>query len=148
MSLINEAESSITNYNGEAVTQLIDKLTAKRGSIKLAQLEQKLSQDPGIDDLKVLLWEADAIQSDEADEMMTSIREQIVDYIFSKASEQLNNNQFSDALLLVEDGLKYAPDSEKLLSLKTTIDKEKQPLKQHSGSGLNKPSILQKRKRS
>ncbi|MFD2761997.1 zinc-ribbon domain-containing protein [Lentibacillus juripiscarius] len=125
LSLINEAESSITNYNGEAVTQLIDKLTAKRGSIKLAQLEQKLSQDPGIDDLKVLLWEADAIQSDEADEMMTSIREQIVDYIFSKASEQLNNNQFSDALLLVEDGLKYAPDSEKLLSLKTTIDKEK-----------------------
>ncbi|RYG74005.1 zinc ribbon domain-containing protein [Lentibacillus lipolyticus] len=125
LSLVNEAENGITNYNGEAVIQLIDHITTKRNSIKLAQLKQKLSQNPGIDDLKVLLWEADAIQSDEAAGIASSIREQIVDYIFSKASEQLNNNQFSDALLIVDDGLKYAPDSKKLQSLKTTIEKEK-----------------------
>ncbi|TMN23420.1 zinc ribbon domain-containing protein [Lentibacillus cibarius] len=125
LALINEAEDSLTNYNGEAVTKLIDKLTKNRNRLKLAQLKHKLNQDPNIDDLKVLLWEADEIQSDEADKIMTSIRNQIVDYTFSKASEQLNDHQFSDALLIVEDGLKYAPDSKKLHSLKTTIDKEK-----------------------
>ncbi|GAA0446288.1 hypothetical protein GCM10008983_25160 [Lentibacillus halophilus] len=123
--LINEAEDSIANYDGEAVTKLIDKLTAKRNHIKLAHLKNKLNQDPGIDKLKVLLWEADAIPSDEADDIKSSIRGQIVDYVFSNASNQLNNHQFSDALLMVEDGLKYAPDSKKLLSLQTTIKKEK-----------------------
>src|SRR5699024_5797123 len=84
-----------------------------------------LNSEPNIDDLKSLLWETEAINNDESMEIAESIRTKIVDFIFSKASEQLNNNQFSDAQILVEDGLKYVADSEKLLSLKTTIDKEK-----------------------
>ncbi|SFB35289.1 hypothetical protein SAMN04488072_11830 [Lentibacillus halodurans] len=125
LSIINEAENNLTNYNGDAVTPLINKLTAKRNTIKLEQLKYKLEQEPGINELKTLLWEGEAIQADEAADIAASIRTRIVDYTFSQASEQLNENQFSDALLLVEDGLKYVPDSEKLQSLKTTIDKEK-----------------------
>src|SRR5690625_7311571 len=53
------------------------------------------------------------------------IRDQIIDYTFSNANKKLNNKQFIDAQLLVEDGLKYASESEKLQSLRTTIDKEK-----------------------
>ncbi|QKY68889.1 zinc ribbon domain-containing protein [Lentibacillus sp. CBA3610] len=125
LSLINEAENSLTNYNGDAVSPLVNKVTGKRNSVKLEQLKYKLDQDPGINEIKTLLWEADAIQNDEASDIAGTIRSQIVDYTFSQASEQLNEKQFSDALILVEDGLKYAPESEKLQSLKTTIDKEK-----------------------
>ncbi|ALX47314.1 hypothetical protein AOX59_01090 [Lentibacillus amyloliquefaciens] len=125
LSIINDAENRLTNYIGEAVNPLINKLTDKRSAIKLEQLRYSLEQEPGINDLKTLLWEADAIQTDEASEVAGNIRSQIVDYTFSQASEQLNEKQFSDALLLVEDGLKYAPESEKLQSLKTTIEKEK-----------------------
>ncbi|HLR80164.1 MAG TPA: zinc-ribbon domain-containing protein [Bacillota bacterium] len=125
LSLINETENSLVNYNGDAVTPLINRLTEKRNMIKLEQLKYKLKQDPGINQLKTLLWEGDAIQTDEAAEITASIRNRIIEYTFSQASEQLNEKQFSDALRIVEDGLKYAPESEKLQSLKTTIDKEK-----------------------
>ncbi|HLR62292.1 MAG TPA: zinc-ribbon domain-containing protein [Lentibacillus sp.] len=125
LSLIKEAESSLVNFNGDAVTPLIDKLTEKRNIIKLEQLKYELKQEPDISKLKTLLWEGDAIQTDEAEEITATIRTRIVEYTFSQASEQLNEKQFSDALLVVEDGLKYAPESEKLQSLKTTIEKEK-----------------------
>ncbi|WP_205520110.1 zinc-ribbon domain-containing protein [Virgibacillus doumboii] len=125
LSLVNQAEDSLKNYNGKAVTQLINKLTSTRSTIKTEELKYKLRQNPSIDELKTLVWEAEAIKSDEAAEITSTIRNQIVDYIYSKASEELNEKQFSDALAIVEDGLKYVPASEKLQSLKTTIEKEK-----------------------
>src|SRR5690606_1770414 len=54
-----------------------------------------------------------------------NIRNQIVDFTYTKASEQLSEKHFSDAQMIVEDGIKYAPNSEKLHSLQTTIEKEK-----------------------
>ncbi|TFJ94483.1 zinc-ribbon domain-containing protein [Lentibacillus salicampi] len=125
LTLINEAESSLSDYSGDAVTPLIDKLTEKRNMIKLEKLKYELDQDPDINKLKALLWEGDGIPTDEAADITGAIRSRIVEYTFSRASEQLNSKQFSDAQLIVEDGLKYAPEAEKLQSLKTTIDKEK-----------------------
>ncbi|HLR01962.1 MAG TPA: zinc ribbon domain-containing protein [Virgibacillus sp.] len=125
LNLIKNAENDLNNYNGTAVTTLIDKLTKKRTEINLTQLKDKLDQDPSIDEMKTLLWEADSINDDEAKQITDDIRDQIIDYTFSKANEKLSANQFSDAKKYVDDGLKYAPDSEKLQSLETTIDKEK-----------------------
>lgn len=124
LSLVNEAESNLDNFKGTAVNLLIDTINSKRNTIKTEQLKNVLEEDPSIDNLKILLWEADAIDNEEAEAIRSDIRDRIIDYTFSKASEQLNNTQFNDAQILVEDGLKYAPDSERLQSLQTTIDKE------------------------
>ncbi|WP_244513485.1 zinc ribbon domain-containing protein [Oceanobacillus limi] len=125
LSLLNDAENSLKNYNGSAVSELVDEIVFYRNEIKVAQLQSILAENPTIDELKILLWEADAIQQDQADQIVTDIRNQIIDFTFSKASEHLSNKQFTDAQTIVEDGLKYAPNSEKLSSLKTTIEKEK-----------------------
>lgn len=124
LDLINESESKLSNYQGTAATILIDEIESTRNTIKIAQLVEKLDGDPSIEDLKLLLWDAEAINDPEAEEITSTIRMQIVDYVFSLANEELNNNQFKNALALVDDGLKYAPDSEKLQSLKTTVNKE------------------------
>lgn len=123
--LVNEAEGSVKDYHGEPVIQLIDKIINVRSNIKLAEVQHKLENEPNIDDLKNLLWDTESIKTDDANEVAEEIQTKIINFIFSKASEELNDNQFSDAHILVEDGLKYASDSEKLLSLKTTIEKEK-----------------------
>ncbi|WP_099157906.1 zinc-ribbon domain-containing protein [Virgibacillus ndiopensis] len=125
LTLINESENLLKNFNGTVVTELINTIVTQRQATKIEQLKYELQKKPSIDDLKILLWEADAIKNDEAKEITASIRNQIIDYTFSKASDLLNKKQFSDASILVEDGLKYASDSDKLQSLKTTIDKEK-----------------------
>lgn len=125
LSVVNEAENLLKNYHGSAVTDMINKILTLRNKISISQINYQLNNQPNIDTLKGLLWEAEALKTDEAEELTDLIRNQIIDYTFSKASEKLNNKQFNDAQLLVEDGLKYASESEKLQSLRTTIDKEK-----------------------
>ncbi|WP_047982969.1 hypothetical protein [Ornithinibacillus californiensis] len=125
LSLINDAEASLKNFDGAATTNLVDDIVIHRNKVKIEQLKSLLSLKPTVDELKVLLWEADAIKSNEATQITENIRSQIVDFTYSKASEKLSEKQFSDALFIVDDGLKYAPNAEKLLSLKTTIEKEK-----------------------
>ncbi|WP_339227533.1 zinc-ribbon domain-containing protein [Oceanobacillus sp. FSL K6-2867] len=124
-SVVHDASQLLNNYKGTAVDQMINQIETVRNHLKIAELTHHLEQDPGIDDLKVMLWDAEAINQNDARELTQTIRDQIIDYSFTKASEQLNQKQFSDALLLVKDGLKYAPDSEKLDSLQITIEKEK-----------------------
>lgn len=125
LAIVYEAEASLKNFHGTAVTPLINQIVTHRGLIKVDQLKQQLEEEPSIDTLKILLWEAEAIKNDEAEEITADIRNQIIDYTFSKASDQLNNKQFNDAQILIDDGLKYAAESEKLQSFKTTIEKEK-----------------------
>lgn len=125
LSLVNESENLLKNYHGPAVTELIQKILTLRNDISISEINFHLSNDPSIDAIKNYLWEAESIKTEEAEILTGTIRNQIIDYTFSKASEKLNNKQFNDAQLLVEDGLKYAPDSERLQSLRTTIDKEK-----------------------
>ncbi|MRH41863.1 DUF2116 family Zn-ribbon domain-containing protein [Aquibacillus halophilus] len=125
LELINTAESKIKNYNGEIVNMLINKIVGQRKATQLEQLSSKMSEQPNIDELKNLLWEAEAIKSDEAQVIAGNIRQQIISYIFSTASDQLKNKQFTNARDIVDEGLKYAPESEKLQSLQTTIEKEK-----------------------
>lgn len=122
---IHDASALLKNYNGSAVDQMINQIETVRNHLKIAELTHSLEQGPGIDDLKIMLWDAEAINQEDARDLTQTIRNQIIDYSFTKASEQLNQKQFNDALLLVEDGLKYAPESEKLDSLYTTIEKEK-----------------------
>ncbi|WP_010649612.1 zinc-ribbon domain-containing protein [Oceanobacillus massiliensis] len=124
-SLINNASSLLKNYEGSAADLIISDIGEVKNNIKITELKYTLNQKPKIEDLKVMLWEAEAINSQEADTITDNIRNQIVDYSFSRASEQLNQKQFNDAQIIVEDGKKYAPQSEKLLSLETTITKEK-----------------------
>lgn len=125
LSSVNEAEDKLKNFHGPAVSDLINHILSIRNDIHISQINYYLDHDPSIDILKNLLWEAESIQNEEAERLTELIRNQIIDYTFSKASEKLNNKQFNDAQLLVEDGLKYAANSEKLLSLQTAIGKEK-----------------------
>ncbi|API93725.1 hypothetical protein J32TS6_08130 [Virgibacillus pantothenticus] len=122
---LSQSEKDLQDFNGEAVNQIVERITKERNTIKLEKLKHALQQEPDIDQLKILLWDATSIETAEAEQLSANIREQIVNFVFTKASEHLTNNQFNNANVIVKDGLKYAPDSEKLLSLQTTIDKEK-----------------------
>ncbi|MGJ9458602.1 zinc-ribbon domain-containing protein [Oceanobacillus sp. CF4.6] len=124
-SLTSEASATLKNYDGAAVDHIIKDIEGLRSNIKVDELNYKLEQGPPIEELKLMLWDAESVNHEDAEVITQNIRKQIIDFYFSKASEQLNQKQFNDAQLLVEDGLKYAPQSEKLESLQTTIDKEK-----------------------
>lgn len=127
LEIVSDDERSLQNYQGQVVNDLIETLSQKQDEISIKKIKHELEQeDISIDDLKMILWEADDISNDDAEKITEDIREEIIEYSVSHANEQLNNNQFSDARIFIEDGLKYAPNSDRLLSLEKTIEKEKE----------------------
>ncbi|KGX86904.1 zinc ribbon domain-containing protein [Pontibacillus litoralis] len=124
LQLIDEAESSINNYDGEAVKNLIDHISALRNETKLAQIETILKEEPAIEQLKSLLWQAESIPTKEAKQVTLQIRKELIAYSSTNATKQLKGKQYNKAQAFIEDGLRYAPKNEKLLSLETTIAKE------------------------
>src|SRR5699024_5652389 len=103
---IDTFEHEFEHLQGQAVNDYLNKLATERDNIELADIEDKLANNPSVDKLKILLWDAESISNDDGIQIAEEIREEIVDYTFSIASEHLNDNQFNDALLIVEDGLK------------------------------------------
>ncbi|UFU00860.1 zinc-ribbon domain-containing protein [Radiobacillus kanasensis] len=125
LTILQEAEKLIKNYNGKVVNQLISTISSYRKAVQYDSLTFEMDQNPSYETLKNLLWKAEEIQTEEAKEIAEKIQEQIISYAYSTATKQLQDKHFTDARAVVNDALKYAPESEKLLSLKTTIEKEK-----------------------
>ncbi|MFD2639728.1 zinc ribbon domain-containing protein [Piscibacillus salipiscarius] len=124
MNLTNDIESRLKNYDGEVVNLLLSNIVDKRNEIKIEQVRSSLDEDNGIDDLKIQLWQIESIDSEDADKLENQMKERIVNHSFNRANKELNENQFSSALAIVKDALRYVPDNEKLKSLKTTIEKQ------------------------
>jgi tetratricopeptide (TPR) repeat protein len=125
LKLTKEGEELLKNYDGLVVDELLNRLINLNNEIHTKELKFKLSQKPTIQDLQLLLWQAETIQTDEAKAITEDIRNRIIDYTYTTANEILKMNQYSDAINIIENGLRFAPNSEKLLSLKTTVEKEK-----------------------
>ncbi|KGX84519.1 FxLYD domain-containing protein [Pontibacillus marinus] len=125
LEFIDKAEKRLKNYNGDAVEQLVNDITNARNQTKLSHLQFLMKKQPSIDEQKTLLWRAEAIQHEEAKAIANQIRKRIVSHAFSTANEELKQKQYTKARSIVEEGLRYAPDSEKLQSMKITIEKEK-----------------------
>src|SRR5690625_290810 len=125
LAIVNDTDQLLKNFHGPAATPIVKQMDELRNKIKIEQINKRLADEPSIDDYKTLLWEAESIKTNEANEVRDLNRKEIINYTHSKASEQLNKNQFHNALNLDEDGIKYATDSDKLQSLKTTIYIEK-----------------------
>ncbi|WP_430791414.1 zinc-ribbon domain-containing protein [Virgibacillus flavescens] len=125
LSELADTETELKNYDGSVVKKLVNEIVLTRSTIKIDQLKSQLAKEPTTDELKGYLWEAESIKNSEAEKITETIRNQIIDYTYSKASEALNRRHFSDAQALVSEGQIYAPESDKLKSLQTAIDNEK-----------------------
>ncbi|MFC0522207.1 FxLYD domain-containing protein [Pontibacillus salicampi] len=120
-----DAENELRNLNGEVVTELVQSIANARNDTKVEQLQQIMNNEPNIEKLQSIIWQAEDIQTDEGKALTAQIKEQIISYAASHANNKLKQKQFSKARDYVEDGLRFAPESDKLQSLKTTIEKEK-----------------------
>ncbi|PKR78453.1 zinc ribbon domain-containing protein [Halalkalibacillus sediminis] len=125
LNLTKEAEERLSPYNGEVINYLLSEIVKKREQVKTLQIESRLAQGPSIDELKMLLWQVESIETDKATELASTMKERIVNYTFTNASESLQENQFTEALAIVDDGLRYVPENERLSSLKSTIESQK-----------------------
>ncbi|MDQ0160058.1 FxLYD domain-containing protein [Alkalibacillus salilacus] len=120
-----EAENDISGYDGEIINQILDTIMNTRNEIRVSQINQRLEDNPGLEELKILIWQAESLEHEEAGELESLIRERIVNHVSNEANEMLQTNQFSAALSLIDDGLRYAPENEQLTSLQSTVENQK-----------------------
>lgn len=144
---INDAEKKLKNYNGEVVKKLVEQIVVERNETKVLQLKHLMDSEASIENLKLLLWKAESIQNAEGKEIASQIRERIVSHAFSTANEELKGKHFTKARKIVEDGLRYAPNSKKLQSLKTTIEKEKTAFETAQQNRIEKAMIAAEKER-
>lgn len=124
LQLILQAKNELTNYDGEAANDFRQLLLTKQKEIQIEMVKKKLAEEPLIADLPLLLWEADSIQDPEAYELVRRIRDQLITHTTNQAYSYLEQNQFSLAQRIVENGLYYVPNDLKLSSLLNSITKE------------------------
>ncbi|MBR7553505.1 FxLYD domain-containing protein [Allobacillus sp. GCM10007491] len=125
LQLAQEAEDQLESYKGEVTQRLLDRIISKRNEVQIAQIEQQFSESPSFEELKILLWQIHSINAEKSEELVQAMEDRFINDTFSRASENLQDNQFTTALNIVEEGLRYLPESERLKNLKSTIEKQK-----------------------
>ena len=126
LQMILHAKSELTNYQGEAVDHFRQQLLTKQKTIQIEMINNRLAENPEFEDLPLLLWEADSIQDPEAYQLVSQIKEQLITHITNQAYSYLDQNQFSVAQQVVENGLYYVPNDLKLSSLLNSIIRDQE----------------------
>jgi len=125
LQLILKAKNELTQYSGEIASQFQNHLLCEQNSLQISMVKNRLENEPTIDDLPALLWEADSINDPEAYDLVRTIREMLITESTNQAYQYIDQNQFSLAENIIESTLYYLPNDEKLTSLLNSITKEK-----------------------
>lgn len=125
MELVNNAEQNSAPYDGPLFTTIQEEIVSARTTVMVSELKFDMKGKESIDDLKPVLTRAETLQVDEAQEVAGQIRNQIVDFSINEANNYLKENHFSKALNSVEEGLQINKENEKLMNLKTVIEKRR-----------------------
>lgn len=125
LQLILKAKNQLKQYSGEIADQFHNQLLNRQKGIQLMMINDRLDKKPSIDELPVLLWEADSINDPEAYTLARNIRDLLITESTNLAYQFVEQNQFSMAQNMIENALYYLPEDEKLTSLLNSIDKEK-----------------------
>lgn len=125
LELIRQAEDTTAAYKGEVSSHLQNDIASARTTVMVAELKYDMKGKKSIDELKPVLTRAETLQVDEAQEIASQIRSQLIDFTINEANQFLEENHFTEALNAVDKGLKINKDHEKLSNLKTIIEKRR-----------------------
>ncbi|MCA0988742.1 zinc-ribbon domain-containing protein [Guptibacillus algicola] len=125
LELVDDAEAELNQYKGPLMTDLQNDIASVRTTVMVAELKFDMKGKKSIEELQPVLTRAETLEVDEAKEVANQIRNQIIEFSLNEANKHLKDNRFSKALYAVEDGLQFNSQNEKLLNLKTVIEKRK-----------------------
>lgn len=125
LELIRQAEHTTSIYKGEVSSYLQEEIASVRTTVMVAELKYDMKGKKSIDELKPVLTRAETLQVDEAQEIASQIRNQLIDFTINEANQYLEENHFTEALTAVEEGLEINKDHKKLSNLKTVIEKRR-----------------------
>ena len=124
LEILLQHEEQLENYNGELVSKILDKINIMKNETRMDEIVSIYQSEPDRSQLKVLLWELERIAGEKANEMKEDISDKLVSITYQEGTALIQQYQFSQAKQLVEDTLHFVQDSNSLISLRKTIEKE------------------------
>lgn len=126
LSELDISNKEIEDNIGSFYVMLKRNIENKRIGVTILQIKSEMNNKNSIEELNNLLVRISGYDVVEAKDTVAAIKTKIVDISYNKANDMLKKNNFADAELAINDGLKYDSSSEKLLSFKGAIEKHKQ----------------------
>ncbi|PXW92653.1 hypothetical protein DES38_102237 [Streptohalobacillus salinus] len=111
-------------YQGEIADQLRLSISDLIINLRLDDIELRLESTQSVPGLQAILWELEGIASPKALELTQTVKEQLSVHMSSLINNHMTNHQFNEAKQLIETGLNYLPEDDRLLSLKQTVETE------------------------
>lgn len=94
------------------------------------QVEDELGELKTVEELVVKLNQVKGLNGEDALELKKQIEAQIAEIIISQANDLLKKKNFTEALSIIQKGITYVPDDEKLAKLYDKVQKDKKKFEQ------------------
>lgn len=124
-STIYTIEKKLNLYMGTFAETMQTKIKQLKTDTQIEQLHYQFENKPTMDQLKTLIWEAEAIDDERAELLAKEASDKFISEIYQEATKLLERHQFNSAISLIDDAFIYLDSSDTLLNLQSTIQKEK-----------------------
>ncbi|WP_404332836.1 zinc-ribbon domain-containing protein [Mesobacillus maritimus] len=118
-------KDKLNRQHGPLFTPFYQQLDERNIGITVGTVKQELANLNSVDQLASKLSILASMPKKEASAVKEEIINKIVQFSIDEAEAELANKQFSDAVKIIDKGLQYAINNEKLLSLKERVSQEK-----------------------
>ncbi|WP_281975256.1 hypothetical protein [Halobacillus litoralis] len=127
---LNAIEKELQEKDSQLLLTLVPKLNEMDSLMTLKEVNQELSKVTDVEELAAKLNTLSQLNLEEASKVREKIHEKIVNQSTKKAEEAANEKRYTEAVAIVDQGLQYVSNDEKLIQLKERIQQEKQAFEQ------------------
>ncbi len=123
-------QNQIINHNSKLSATLSPRTNELDSRITVKEISHEINQLDTIDNLAVKLDTLSGLNLEEAAKVREKISQKIVSLAVDKAEKAMDNKQYTDAVNVVDRGLQYVSNHEKLVKLKKRVIKEQTAFEQ------------------
>jgi tetratricopeptide (TPR) repeat protein len=142
LKLLEELDRELNNEEGSFFNQYKERSVLMTASLTVTSFDKAMHNQRTAQDLAELLEKIAGFTSPAATEMAQLLKEEIVEVAINHGEKFLQKNQFTEAEVEVDLGLRYDPTNETLLAFKETVKNERIAFEQDEQKRLEKALAL------
>ncbi|MCA1023752.1 zinc ribbon domain-containing protein [Halobacillus litoralis] len=123
-------QAALKQENGRLYQTLVPALNEMDSRFTLQEVNEELSKITDVDELAAKLNTLSDLNLEEAAKVREKIYEKIVNRSTKTAEAAAEEKQYTEAIALIDEGLQYVSNDEKLIQLKERVQQEKQAFEQ------------------
>lgn len=133
---VDELHKQLAGRSGPVFQQLAAAADAKKEEIVVEQVVAGVPAKKTVEELAPLFNTVRDYKSEAAQKAANQIKQKIADIAYDKASAELSDKQFANALSTLDEALKFDESNTKLTTLKKTVKQKKQTFEDAENSRI------------